>query len=262
MISKVGKVLRTVLAASALWSASALAGDSVNLDRWWLSANKDQCQLQIQNDEPSSFIVFGMNRYGNLEIFGRGDQWRLPRGGANIDLTFDDGANFPYEGAATTNFGANGADGAFQYDYYNQYVLRLLTQIRKSSRLDLKVAGMVIARYDLGNSAEAIDALQRCLGKSLLGRRIETEEYNRDLVAVFNKEIASDAARRWQFNRFDPGSVFSVQLIALDAGRAIHRAHYTYNGGSPGYVDMKWTKAGRCLAYWDFPNSCISVEQY
>jgi hypothetical protein len=71
--------------------------------------------------------------------------------------------------------------------------------------------------------------------------------------------IARDSAY-WIMNRYDPGSLTDVEVVARAAGGSTVRGNYTYNDGDSGWVEAE-IAGGRvsCLRYWD-TGSCDPVR--
>jgi hypothetical protein len=71
--------------------------------------------------------------------------------------------------------------------------------------------------------------------------------------------IARDSSY-WIMNRYDPGSLTDVEIIARTGGGSTVRGNYSYNGGDSGWVEAE-IAGGRvtCLHYWD-TDSCDPVR--
>ncbi len=82
-------------------------------------------------------------------------------------------------------------------------------------------------------------------------------------LAGYMDDIISADARSWVLNRYDRGSVYSVQLVnqSDDGQNADAVAEYTYNGGLRGWVRAHLVGGVvSCFEYHDFSGQCRPVN--
>lgn len=80
-----------------------------------------------------------------------------------------------------------------------------------------------------------------------------------ELDAVMDRIITRDSWG-WMFNRYDRGSVRNTRVVARNGNDRIVYADYTYNGGTPGWVQLHIVD-GRlgCVEYHDFMGQCRPI---
>lgn len=239
----------------------AVAVASVSHGKWALRVSGDECQLMQMSSDEQSIIMIRLSTKGTLAVEATGANWDIGQGeSVNVSLQAVGGGTRIFK--AARGYLSRDGWGGFTDKVAGQFRAGFLRELQAGSVLNVMLNNKKIQSFSLQGSSSGLSALQRCSGQIILKNAQSMPATVRGKLAVFEREIAYDAENRWIFLRYDRGSVWLSELIDVTDNESIFRTHYTYNGGTAGYVDIKENRGYRSYCYWDRPNYCQQVNIY